>query len=134
MINKKRNLLVWLSIFIAITFGALTIKSGAAVLFTDGEARIAAGNYVGFVVWFNFLAGFLYILAGIGLLLKKIWAKNLSIIIASMTLLVFVAFGLHVFMDGSYEMRTVVAMALRSSIWVSIAIIAVNYFKQELQN
>lgn len=134
MINKKQYFMVWPSIFIAIIFGAMTIKSGGDVLFADGQARIAAGNYVSFVLWFNFLAGFLYITAGLGLLLKKQWAEKLSVLIAAMTLAVFAAFGIHIFMDGSYEMRTVVAMTLRSVIWLTIAMVVVNNYKQKIQN
>ncbi|MEO7200530.1 MAG: hypothetical protein ABIY56_10000, partial [Dokdonella sp.] len=49
---------VWIRVIsaIAIAFGLLTIKEGGAVLFFDGAGREAAGNYVPFVLWFNFLA------------------------------------------------------------------------------
>ncbi len=51
----------------AIAFGMLTIKSGRQVVFGNIAARVAAGNFVPFVVWFNFLAGFVYVAAGVGL-------------------------------------------------------------------
>ncbi len=121
MNSTKRPLWLWPIIFIAFSFGALTIKSGGAVIFIDGPARVAAGNYLNFVVWFNFIAGFFYILAGLGFLLQKDWTAKLSIIIAVTTLLVFAAFGIHIFMDGAYEIRTVIAMTLRSVIWTSFA-------------
>lgn len=107
---------------IGLLFGLLTIKSGGAVLFIDGVDREQAGNYVPLVVWFNFLAGFAYIIASAGLFLKKKWAVWLSITIAITTLLIFGIFGIHVFNGGSYEARTVVAMSLRSSVWVMIGI------------
>ena len=69
MNSTKRPLWLWPIIFIAFAFGALTIKSGGAVIFIDGPARVAAGNYLNFVVWFNFIGGFFYILAGLGFLL-----------------------------------------------------------------
>jgi len=134
MSTKKRMLMIWPSVIIAIVFGIMTIKSGAAVLFTDGEARLAAGNYVGFVLWFNFLAGFMYIVAGIGLWIKQKWAAKLAIVIAGLTLLVFAAFGIHILMNGSYEIRTVIAMTLRSVIWISIAVVATIYNKQTIVN
>ena len=130
MSTKKRMLMIWPSMIIAIIFGIMTIKSGAAVLFFDGEARLAAGNYVDFVLWFNFLAGFLYIVAGAGLWIKQSWAANLAIIIAILTLLVFSALGVHILLDGSYEIRTIVAMTLRSVIWITIAIVSTTYNKQ----
>ena len=101
----KRPLWIWPVTLVAVGFGALTIKSGGAVLFFDGEARLAAGNYVGFVLWFNFLAGFAYIAAGLGLWLSKNWATGLAMAIAAATLLVFAAFGIHVLMGGSYEVQ-----------------------------
>lgn len=52
---------------VAVGFGAFTLKEGGAVLFSDGAARAAAGDYVPFVLWFNFTVGFVYIVAGIGL-------------------------------------------------------------------
>ena len=50
---------------VAVLFGAATVASGGNVIFGSGAA--AAGSYVPFVVWFNFLAGFVYVAAGIGL-------------------------------------------------------------------
>ena len=121
---------LWLVIVIAFIFGALTIKSGGAVIFFDGPARLAAGNYVSFVVWFNFIAGFFYIVAALGFLLKKKWTLTLSILIATATLLIFLAFGIHILMDGNYELRTVIAMTLRSVIWSSFAFAAYYINKQ----
>lgn len=48
----------------AVGFGLLTIKSGGSVLL-GGETARSAGNYVPFVVWFNFIAAFAYVAAGI---------------------------------------------------------------------
>lgn len=82
------------------------------------------GNAVPFVLWFNFIAGFLYVIAGLGLLLKARWAVRLSIAIALATALVLAAFGLHVAGGGLYEMRTVGAMLLRTAVWATIAAVA----------
>lgn len=131
---NKYKLIIWPAMIIAIVFGIMTMKSGSAVLFTDGEARAAAGNYVGFVVWFNFLAGFLYIAAGLGLWIKQTWATKLFIFIAISTLVIFAVFGIHVLINGSYEIRTVIAMILRSVIWITIAIVATIYNKQTTAN
>ncbi len=124
MTIRKRPVWVWVSAIIAVVFGAMTIKSGGSVLFFDGEARQAAGNYVDFVLWFNFCAGFFYIATGIGIWLEKTWAPVAAITIATLTLLVFAAFGIHVLNGGEYEQRTVFAMTLRSGIWIIIAAFA----------
>ncbi len=108
---------------VAIVFGLVTIKAGGMVLFTQGEAHQAAGNYVPFVLWFNFLTGFAYITVGIGLWLQRSWAALFSLVIAILILLVFIALGVHIYAGGAYEMRTIGAMSMRSIIWMGIALI-----------
>jgi hypothetical protein len=115
---------IWIMTVIAVVFGLLTIKSGGSVLFVDGIAREEAGNYVPFVLWFNFLAGFAYLLAAVGLFMQKHWAVWISIFIAVATIFVFALLGLHILNDGLYEVRTVVAMSLRTVVWTSIAAFA----------
>lgn len=107
---------------IAIIFGGVTLFSGGSVLFIDGDARASAGNYVPFVLWFNFVAGFAYILSGVGLFLWQKWGINLALIIFVATLAVFTGFGLHIWLGGSYEPRTIGAMSLRSLVWLVIAL------------
>lgn len=106
---------------LAAVFGIATIWSGGSVVLEIGEARADAGSYVPFVVWFNFLAGFLYVLAGVGLLFRCRWAAGLSIFLALATLLVFGALGVHILNGGSFETRTIAAMTLRSVFWLTIA-------------
>jgi len=129
-VKSQRPVGIWIVSIIALVFGMLTIKSGGSVLFVDGPARAAAGNYVPFVLWFNFLAGFAYLLAGTGLFMQKHWAPLLSVLIAVATLLVFVFLGLHILNDGAYESRTIAAMSLRSFVWV--AIVVFSYRKASL--
>jgi hypothetical protein len=96
---------IWMRVIslIAIGFGLLTLREGGAVLFVDGAARQAAGHYVPFVLWFNFLAGFAYIVAGVGLWIRRRWAVWLAMVIAVATVLVFLAFGVHVALGGAWE-------------------------------
>ncbi len=109
---------------VAAIFGALTIRSGGAVLFGAPEAGQAAGNAVPFVVWFNFIAGFAYVAAAIGLWRARRWGAWTAIAIAGATALVFALFGLHVAAGGAFEMRTVWAMTLRTILWTGIAALA----------
>ncbi len=104
---------------VAMLFGAATIYAGGNVLFGGGAA--AAGNYVPFVVGFNFLAGFAYVAAGIGIWLRRRWAGPLALALAVLTAAVFAAFGGYVAMGGVYEKRTVFAMTLRTLVWTAIA-------------
>ena len=122
--KSDRSIGIWIITVIAVVFGLLTIKSGGSVLFVDGIARENAGNYVPFVLWFNFLAGFAYLLAGAGLFMQKPWAAWISIIIVVSTMVVFALFGLHILGEGMYEVRTVAAMSLRTVVWALIAMFA----------
>lgn len=107
---------------VAIAFGVVTIIVGGRTLFGGVEARAAAGNIVSFVLWFNFVAGFAYVIAGIGMLLSKRWAAYLSAAIAVATIAVFIALGIHIFAGLPFEARTVGAMIFRSAVWVAIAV------------
>lgn len=118
---------VWAAALVAVVFGLITIREGGGVLFGEEAKRRAAGHYVPFVVWFNFLAGFAYVIAGIGLFARARWAAYLAFAIAVGTLAVFIAFGLWIATGGAYESRTVIAMALRSAVWLAIAAVAFRF-------
>lgn len=122
--SKRRSLWIGAISLVAVGFGLMTLKEGGSVLIGNEAARSAAGNFVPFVLWFNFLAGFFYTIAGVGLWMKQRWAAWLALVIISLTALTFVAFGAHIFMGGAYEMRTVIAMSMRTLIWAVIAAIA----------
>ena len=49
------------------------------------------------------------------------WSTPLAFAIAILTVLTSLAFGIHILMDGAYEMRTAGAMVFRSVIWLAIA-------------
>lgn len=106
---------------VALLFGALTVFSGGRALFGGEAARAAMGNAVDFVLWFNFLAGFLYLLAGWGLLRGQTWARHLATFLALSTAAVATTFAVHVAGGGAYEPRTVGALLLRLGFWVAVA-------------
>ena len=106
---------------VALAFGLVTIISGGRVLFGDETARLAAGNYLPFVVWFNFLAGFAYVTAAVGLATRQPWAPRLALAIATATALAFLVFGLFILAGTPFESRTAAAMTLRTALWAGIA-------------
>jgi hypothetical protein len=116
--------------FAAIVFGALTVLTGSRALFGSLESRAAFGNAVPFVLWFNFLAGFVYIVAGAGLLLCRHWAVYTSLFVAVSTILVFVAFGVHVIGGGAFERRTIGALMIRSLFWIAMTIVSMRAMKR----
>ena len=122
--GTRRSPWIWAISLVAIGLGLLTIRAGGTVLFGNDAARSAAGHYVPFVLWFNFLAGFAYVIAGVVLWLERRWAAWLAVVVAAAAALVFAAFGVHVLAGGAYELRTVVAMSLRTLVWTAIAVVA----------
>jgi hypothetical protein len=88
------------------------------------EARAELGNIVPFVLWFNFTAGFVYVLAGVALLQTRRWAAPLAVFLAVSTVLVFLAFAVHIVAGGAFEARTVGALSLRSLFWIAVALVA----------
>jgi hypothetical protein len=56
--------------------------------------------------------------------LWKRWAVHLSAAIAVATITVFIALGIHIFIDLTFEARTVGGMIIRSAVWITIAILA----------
>ena len=117
---SRRPLSLTIAAAVAVIFGLLTIVSGGRALF----GGVDMGAVVPFVLWFNFGAGFAYVLAGIGLWRGAGWAPMLSLGIALATVAVFTAFLWHVVSGGAWEARTMGAMILRTGIWTAIAALA----------
>jgi hypothetical protein len=128
MKNTNRTV-SWMAIA-AVVFGAVTVLAGGLALFGSLETRAELGNVVPFVLWFNFLIGFVYILTGAGLLRCKRWAVYASLFVAISTILVFAAFGLHVMDGGAFEMRTIGALTLRALFWIAVTIVAMRAMKR----
>jgi hypothetical protein len=103
-----------------IGFGLVTVAVGGRTLFHPLAAGLQRG-IVPLIRVFNFVAGFAYVAAGIGLLRARRWAFSLSVVIAAATLLLFIALGAHIAFGGDFQMRTVAAMTLRTVFWIGIA-------------
>lgn len=120
----KTELILKLLAVAGLMFGVATVISGGRALFGSPEDRAAVGQAVPFVLWFNFFAGFVYIVAGAGLLGRRAWGAHLAHFLAVSTLLIFGAFGLHMLAGGAFESRTVGAMIVRSLFWIALALVA----------
>lgn len=101
----------------ALLFGLATVIQGGKTLFLGGPERVAGGTIVPFVLMFNFIAGFFYLAAGAGLLIGRRWAGGLALGIALTTAFVFAMLGVHISFGRAYEMKTVVAMIVRTGFW-----------------
>jgi len=120
----------------AILFGALTVFSGGRALWGSAEVQAAMGQVVHWVLWFNFCAGFLYMLTGWGLWhTQGTWAIWCSVALAALTTFFALALVWHVVQGRGYEVRTAAAMAFRLGFWVWVAFIGLREVrKSQLQS
>jgi|TARA_B100000315_G_scaffold258633_1_gene311486 hypothetical protein len=116
---KSPKLLQILAV-VALVFGIASIFSGGQVLFGSSTARLAAGNYISFVVWSNFIGGFAYIVAAIGLLKRAQWGAHLALAITVATVIIFATLGVVIFTGEAFEIRTIGAMILRTGLWFGL--------------
>lgn len=107
---------------VAVVFGIATLVEGSHVLFGTAEARAEAGNYVPFVLWFNFAAGFFYVVAGLFAVAGRPAARLIAIGIAAGSAVVLALFLVHAARGGGFERRTMVAMPLRTVFWLVQAV------------
>ena len=106
----------------AIAFGLLTLISGGSALF----GAVDMGAVVPFVLWFNFLAGFAYVIGGLLLMTWHRLALPVALTILIATATVFAVFGWRVFAGDAFEMRTVGAMTLRTLFWAAMVWVAMK--------
>ena len=106
---------------VATLFGLASIFSGGMALFGGAASKAAVGNAVPMVLWFNFLAGFVYILGAVALFNLTPWARLVAWLIGVCTLLVFAILIVMAFSGTPFEWRTIGAMILRSGFWLAIA-------------
>lgn len=111
---------------IAAIFGLLTLASGGQALFLGPEKGIDMGRVVAPVLVFNFVAGFGYVAAGIGIWKRQRWAARLAVALAAMTILMFTYLGVHIVTGGAFELRTVIAMGFRTAFWAMVAYVAMR--------
>lgn len=111
---------------VAVLFGIATVISGGSNMLALLQAPDSALKIVPFVLFFNFAAGFAYVAAGIGMILKRRWARKLAITIAAANVLVLAGLGAWILSDRPYEMRTVVAMSLRTMFWLAAGLVSLS--------
>jgi len=107
---------------VAALFGLATIYSGGMALFGGAAAKAAVGDAVPMVLWFNFLAGFIYVLCAVAIYNLAPWAQSVAWLIGTCTLIVFAILIVMAFSGTPFEWRTIGAMVLRSIFWLAIAI------------
>jgi hypothetical protein len=108
------RLLQYLLPTVLLLFGALTLFLSTSVIFDLFGIRAREGNYVPVVVWANFIASILYVIAAIGLLLKKHWSQTALLTAVLVLVAAGIAFGWHIVNGGLHEQKTIGALAFRT--------------------
>jgi hypothetical protein len=105
----------------AAALGALTIISGGLVLFGPETAQRAAGDAVPFVLIFNFVAGFAYLVGAAALWQNHRAARWIAQAIGIATLVVLASFAVTALTGAPVELRTALALPFRAAFWLVIA-------------
>ena len=119
----KDNLVKVVAVIIAF-FGLLTIFAGAGVILDMFGMRAKEGNYVLFVVWANFITGFLYLAAAYGLWKQKEWTTTVLAIAVAILIFAFLGLLIWITNGGIYEKKTIVAMTFRTLLTIGVFLIA----------
>lgn len=118
LVMKQKK--VWIALLF-LAFGILTIISGGKTLFAESGAD-SKSTIVPVVLWFNFVAGFFYVLAGVLAFKAKICIKRLSMALALFNVFIFIYLLAHIYKGGLYENKTLFAMSFRTVFWIGFAL------------
>jgi len=119
-----RQLVKYLPALVLAAFGGLTVFMAGSVIFDLFGIRAKEGNYVPFIVWTNFLAGWAYLMAAYGFIKEKKWTFGLLISFLVILIAAFVGLKMHIEAGGIYEERTVKAMMFRMAVTAVMSMIA----------
>lgn len=116
----------YISAIILVAFGLLTLFMSTSVIFDWFGIREKEGNYVEFVVWANFICGFMYLISAYGFIQKKVWLTKLLGAAVFVLAAAYLGLYFHIQSGGNYETKTVGAMAFRTGLTTLFMLI--SYF------
>ncbi|MFD1550801.1 hypothetical protein DNU06_05630 [Putridiphycobacter roseus] len=106
----KKNVLT----VVLVLFGLLTLFLSSSVIFDWFGIRAMEGNYVPIVVWVNFIASVLYLLAAFAIYNGESWMVKPLVLALVMLVVGLIGFWIHVINGGLYETKTIGAMIFRT--------------------
>lgn len=122
-----------ISIVFLILFGLITVFMASSVLFDWFGIRAKEGNYVPFVVWANWLCGFLYLAAVYKIIKNQKGADQLLMGAFLILLVSLIGLGIHIKSGGLYETKTVYALTFRTMVSLFFAR-AVRAFQNKIKS
>ena len=124
---KNRNIITSVSAIILGLFALLTLFLSSSVIFDWFGIRAKEGNYVLFIVWANFIASILYLIAVYGFIKRAKWTFWILLISLVILTIAFIALQSHINNGDIYETKTVKAMIFRMMVTLIFSLVA--YFK-----
>lgn len=121
---KAKNTINKISAIILLVFAFATLFMSSSVIFDWFGIRAKEGNYVLFIVWTNFISGFLYVAAAYYFFKNKNNAFSILLFVLLLLVIAFIALQFHINNDGIYEAKTVKAMIFRIALTIVLAITA----------
>jgi uncharacterized membrane-anchored protein len=110
--NKYR-----LAAILAFILGLLSIKEGGSVLL---GLTTKAYTILPWLVWYNVVLGFVSVVAGIGLWMKRAWGMTFAATIVSLHGLVLMILIILFAFREAVAVTSIMAMTFRTLVWVGI--------------
>ena len=124
---KKNKIVRYVVAIVLIAFALVTVFMSSSVIFDWFGIREKEGDYVPFIVWTNFIAGFIYLISAYGFLKAKKWTFWVLIGTAIFLVTALIILGLYIDAGGIFELKTVGAMGFRIILTFVFSLIA--YYK-----
>jgi len=119
-----KKVILLIIIVLLVLFGIVTLFMSSSVIFDWFGIRAKQGHYVPFIVWSNWVCGFLYLLSAYGFVKSKLWTAKLLGTAAIILIAAFIGLIIHINSGGDYETKTVFAMVFRTGITIAFTVIA----------
>lgn len=120
---KKIKIFRYVIAISLIAFAAVTVFMSSSVIFDWFGIREKEGNYVPFVVWTNFIAGFLYLISAYGLLKARKWAFWILIGTILFLVIALIVLALYINYGGVFELKNVGGMGFRIALTIAFTVI-----------
>lgn len=116
-----------------IFIGGISVFMTTSIIFDWFDIRIKEGNFVWFIVFANFICGFIYLFASI-MNWKNPKYSIMSLGMASVILIIaFIFLKIYINDGGIYEPKTVTAMLFRITFTIIMTVISCVVLKNEKQ-
>lgn len=124
-----KRLFYYMALGFFLIFTLITLYLSSSLIFDWFGIREVQGHYLMFIVWVNFIASILYIIALVGFVRNKKWTWKVLGGVSVMIFSAFIGLLLHIDSGGAFELKTIRAVLLRFLLTTALAGLA--YFKFE---